>query len=123
MATAYLRRPKNVEIEDRTEALATLEQVLDADCVETWAQFRYRLLPCGVERDSAEATGRGGHRDLETLTLHETGSGGLDEVRSQLPPHEEGSEEEVAQTDCTSAASASRICEIKASWARRCVGW
>ena len=88
MATAYLRRPKNVEIEDRTEALATLEQVLDADCVETWAQFRYRLLPCGVERDSAEATGRGGHRDLETLTLHETGSGGLDEVRSQLPPHE-----------------------------------
>ena len=92
MASQYvLARPKPAEIEDREEAVATIDSLLDenVDGV-TWVQFRYRIIRggAGLSRTTEEAAIKGVDRDLGELTIEEVGSGGVDELRAQLPEHE-----------------------------------
>lgn len=90
VASSIHQRPKPVEIEDRDEAQATLESLLEKDSDVTWVQFRYRIIRggAGLVRATEKAEELGVARDLTELTLEEVGSGGIDELRSQLPPHE-----------------------------------
>ena len=90
MSTYSGQRPKPVDIEDREEAQATLETVLEEGSELTWAQFRYRLIRggAGLGRATEDAEARGVDRDLSTLTLEEVGSNGIAELSAQLPPYE-----------------------------------
>ena len=88
--SSYQQRPKPANIEDRDEAQATLETLLEEDSDITWVQFRYRVIRggAGLARSEELAGTKGVDRDLSSLTLEEVGSNGIAELREELPPHE-----------------------------------
>jgi len=88
--SSYQQRPKPANIEDRDEAQATLETLLEEDSDITWVQFRYRVIRggAGLARSEELAGTKGVDRDLSSLTLEEVGSNGIAELRGELPPHE-----------------------------------
>lgn len=81
--SSYQQRPKPANIEDRDEAQATLETLLEEDSDITWVQFRYRVIRggAGLARSEELAGTKGVDRDLSSLTLEEVGSNGIAELR------------------------------------------
>ena len=89
MASSH-QRPKPTEIDDRQDAVGALMSVVSEQTEATWVQFRYRVIRggAGLGRSQEKAIAMGVERDLDVLTVDDTGSGGLEELRRQLPPHE-----------------------------------